>query len=208
MIQSDTLLTCKLINDRITPITCVLLSKHYDITKKLLVMGVDPNVMCKYYGSPLTIAIGQNNDIFELLLEYRADIKLAIEHDRPLTQFIECESGVKLLIRYDGLRILEKAVKSFRTSRILLCVKYVADVNRKGSDGNTLLHKILRYAKLPINNVSHEDLEQTWKLLLEHGVDPMIANDDGKTVFNLIPDNLSYLHQLMNNPLKSASKTD
>lgn len=129
------------VGDRYRPLTYALVGGHLDVAKKFLDMGADPNIICECFGSPLTIAAGQDNDLFELLLEYGADLRLVIDTE--------------------GSKILGKAVKSFKISRISLCIEAGADINRKCMGGYTLLHKVLRCFRSGECNVSNEDLEQT-----------------------------------------------
>lgn len=168
-----------------TPLFHVLMFYKYNIARIMIEHGADPNIMIDNQKSALTLSINSTNNLFELMIEHGADINLALMHD--------------------GSALIHKAVRGFNTDRILLCIKAGSDVNAKNKRGKTPLHIVIKDFKYKL---SLDKRKQVCMMLMDYGADPTIANDDGRTVLDLIPAYLSDLIPLMINPIKSATKTN
>lgn len=169
----------------ITPLVWAIMNHNNKIACLLLKHGADPNIMVGGCKSALTLSAGMNNNLFERMIEYGADIKLALKRD--------------------GSTMLRRAANIFNVKRALICIEAGADVNFKNKEGKTPLHSVIREFK---NHVALDKRKEMCMLLMDHGADPTIPNNDGQTVLDLIPSYLSELESIMRPPTKCSRKTD
>lgn len=147
--------------------------RSYEMYKILAdALAADFNIINKNGGTLLTQFISQMSDseqdivFFERLLADGADLTFCAQYySRP-------KSG------------LEYAIE--RNSGILKCIlnNGAVDVNDQDNAGNTLLHKVCAYNI----NFDREAAKETYrkvKLLLEHGADKNISNDQDQTALML-----------------------
>lgn len=169
----------------ITPLLYTIMYYKYKIAQILLQHGANPNIMTGSQKSALTQTIHINNNMFELLIERGANINSALDHD--------------------GCILIHRAVRSFNTSRIFICIDAGADINVKNTRGDTPLHTMLNDIR---NDISDDILKDVCTVLLENGANPTITNSSGQTSLDLVPENLSYLIQLMiNSQVQSTTKS-
>lgn len=158
--------------EKATPLHWAASQRQLKILKLLLERGASPHAQ-EYRGStPLHMAVlcgspgcGELSDMIEALLEAGADPSVPDNNgNTPLHRLVQSDE------------------EDARAVRLMLGKG--ADIAARDSNGMTPLHWVAKggYAKNRWND--QKSGSEVAKLLLEHGANPNIADNDGKTVFH------------------------
>jgi len=177
-----------------TPLLTAVNNRNYQLAKYLLEKGADPNIANKGGWTPLYLATDNRNieggdypvpkgdmdhlDIIKLLLEKGADPNKKVK-DNTLTRTIFTMQW----FFEDGATPFIRAAQSSDTELMKLLLQYKADpkaVTTLGDNAMTVCGGI-GWVEGVTYERSHKENFEAMKLLLDLGLDPNHANNEGRT---------------------------
>jgi len=171
------------LTDDATPLyRAVSASVKLDIVKILLSHGADVNVVCRG-ATPLYRAVSADFklDIVKILLSHGADVNVVCRGTTPLVEaccyedidLVRClvENGADIDRPDDnGITCLMASVHGISTEVALYLLEQGASINAVDKSGATALHHAIQGAYKYMDTV---------RLLVEHGADTSLCNEDG-----------------------------
>ncbi len=200
-----------------TPLVTAVRNRHRQTALALLEHGADINLCAtdrRYDNSPLREAIVNNDfEMVKFLLQHGASLRLGPGDCRETPLAVAAGSigpeMVSLLIangaksdEEDGWGITPLMKIASNESKYFLPVARVliaagAKVNGHDHEGNTPLHFTVK---------GYECREENIRFLLEHGADPAIRNEDGKTALDYSSEkDCPAVNDLLQNPSAASN---